>query len=433
MGGDCLNFGCVPSKALIAAARAAGGVRAAEHLGIRAEPVVDFPAVIAHLRRTIAAISPKDSEARYRALGVEVIRGRAMLRDPFTVEAPGRAIVTRNVVLATGADPVLPDVPGLAAVALTTETVWSWLEARESPPRALLILGGGPVGCELAQALAQLGAGVTLVEAGPRLLPREEPEAAALVAEALARDGVRVQCNATLARVEGTVAHLTSGETLAFDGLLVAAGRRARGAGLGLEALGISVDRVIEADAFLRTAQPNIFVAGDAAGPMQLTSAAGHQGWIAAVNALAAPFWRFRAEAPIPAAIFTTPEIARVGLTEAEARARGIPVEITTLPMTELDRALAEGQGAGFVKLLSAPGRGRILGATVVGGPAGEILAQFTFAMRHGLGLGKILATPQVYPGWSEAARATAGLWRRNHAQPRLARLARRFHDWRRG
>lgn len=433
MGGDCLNFGCVPSKALIAAARAAAAARAVEHLGVRAEPVVDFPAVIAHLRRTIAAIAPKDSEARYRALGVEVIRGRAMLRDPYTVEVAGRAIVTRNVVLATGADPVLPDVPGLAAAALTTETFWNWLGTRESPPCALLILGGGPVGCELAQALAQLGAGVTLIEAGSRLLPREEPEAAALVAEALARDGVRVLCNATLVRVEGSVAHLTSGESLDFDGLLVAAGRRVRGAGMGLEALGISVGRVIEADAFLRTVQPNIFVAGDAAGPMQLTAAAGHQGWIAAANALAAPFWRFHAEAPIPAAIFTTPEIARVGLTEAEARARGMAVEITTLPMTELDRAIAEGQSAGFVKLLSAPGRGRILGATVVGGPAGEILAQFTLAMRHGLGLGKILATPQVYPGWSEAARATAGLWRRNHPQPRLARLARRFHDWRRG
>lgn len=433
MGGDCLNFGCVPSKALIAAGRAAAETRAAGRLGVRAEPQIDFPAVMAHLRQVIGAITPKDSEERYRALGVEVVRGHARLRDPFTVEAGGRSIVARAVVLATGAAPVLPDLPGLADVALTTETFWRWLETRDAPPRALVILGGGPVGCELAQALAQLGVGVTLIEAGPRLLPREEPEAAALLTEALARDGVRVLCSTALARVEGHRAHLANGETLTFDGLLVAVGRRLRSAGMGLEALGIEADRVIETDAFLRTAQPNIFVAGDAAGPLQLTAAAGHQGWIAAANALAAPFWRFRAEAPIPAAIFTTPEIARVGLTEAGARARGIALEVTEIPMAELDRARAEGRCEGFVKVLTAPGSDRILGATVAGGPAGEILAQFTLAMRHGLGLRKILATPQVYPGWSEAARAAAGLWRRNRANPRLMRFARRFHDWRRG
>jgi len=433
MGGDCLNFGCIPSKALISAARAAAAARAAKRFGVQAMPQVDFPAVMAHLRQTIETIASKDSEARYRAMGVEVIRGHAQLRDPFTVAVEGRQITTRNVVLASGAAPVVPDVPGLAEVALTTETVWDWLALQPEAPRNMVILGGGPVGCELAQALAQLGAGVTLIERGSRLLPREEPEAAALVAQGLAAEGMRLLCEARLARVEGRQAYLEGGEVLPFDGVLVAVGRRVSSEGMGLSELGIAVDQVIETDAFLRTAQPNIFVAGDAAGPLQLTSAAGHQGWIAAANALAAPFWRFRAEAPIPAAIFTSPELARVGLTEAEAAARGIAVEITKLPMTELDRAVAEGRTTGFVKVLTARGSDRILGATVVGAAAGEILAQFTLAMRHRLGLGKILATPQVYPGWSEAARAAAGVWRRKRVNAGLMRALRRLHDWRRG
>ena len=433
MGGDCLNFGCVPSKALIAAARAAAGARAAEGLGANASVEVDFPAVMAHVRATIATIAPKDSEERYRALGIEVIRGRAQLLDPFTVAVGARRITTRTIVLATGAAPVIPPVPGLAEAALTTETVWDWLATRPEAPEALVILGGGPVGCELAQALARLGAGVTLIEAADRLIAREEPEASALLHAALVRDGVRVFTDTTLARVEPGKAVLADGREIPCAAILAATGRRLRAEGLGLEALGIATDRVIAANDFLQTAQPNIFVAGDAAGPRALTSAAGHQGWIAAMNALATPFWRFDARAAIPAAIFTEPEIARIGLTEAEARAEGIAVEITRWPLADLDRAVAEGRTEGFVQVLTAKGGDRILGATVAGAQAGEILGEFALAMRHGLGLSKILATPHLYPGWTEAAKATAGRWRAARVNPRLLALAARFHRWRRG
>lgn len=433
MGGDCLNFGCVPSKALIASGKAAAGARGAERLGVSAQVRVDFPAVMAHLQATIAAIEPKDSEARYRSLGVEVLRGRARLETPYQVAVEERRIATRAVVLATGAAPVLPDVPGLAEVALTTETLWDWLAVQPHAPRDLVVLGGGPVGCELAQALARLGGGVVLIEAGARLLPREEPEAAALVQAALEADGVRVICGATLTRVAEGQAHLSAGEALVCGRVLVAVGRRLRAEGLGLEQLGIAADRVIETDAFLRTAQPNIFVAGDAAGPMQLTSAAGHQGWVVAANALAAPLWRFRAEAPIPAAIFTEPEVARVGLSCAEVQAQGLAYEITRFELAELDRAVAEGRPEGFVQVIAARGTGRILGATVVGAQASAVLDQFSLAMRHGLSLSKLLATPQIYPGWGEAARATAGKWRSQRVSPRLTRLAERYFAWRRG
>lgn len=435
MGGDCLNTGCVPSKALIASGKAAAAARGAHRLGVCAAPQVDFPAVMARLRGVIESIAPNDSEARYRSLGVEVIRGHARLVDPWTVEVNGTRLTTRAVVLATGAAPVIPPIPGIeAAHPLTSETLWDHLAGLDTPPENLLVLGGGPIGCELAQALVRLGAGVTLLESGPRLLPREEPEAGDLVAASLRADGVRLLLDSRVDRFEGVQAVLEDGTRLGFGTLLVATGRQARLQDLGLEELGIPADRVIETGAYLETLHPNIFAAGDLAGPAQLTNAAGHQGWIAAANALAAPFWRFRAAAaPIPAAVFTSPEVARVGLTVAEAAARGLTVEITRYPLADLDRAITEGATTGFVQILTAPGRDRIVGATVVGAQAGEIVAEFALAMRHGLGLGKILSTPHIYPSWSEAAKNAAGRWKQARVSPRLLAWAERFHGWRRG
>ncbi len=433
MGGDCLNTGCVPSKALIAAAKAAKATHGAPHLGVTgAAPQVDFPAVMAHVRATISAIEPKDSEARYTALGVEVVRGRAELVDPWTVTVGDRRITTRAVVLATGAAPVIPPIPGIeAAGALTSDTLWDHLATLAAPPERMLVLGGGPIGCELAQALARLGSGVTLIEA-ERLLPREAPEAGQLVAEALARDGVQIVIG-RVAQFEAGEAVLDCGARIGFDTLLVATGRRARTAGFGLEGLGIPAGAVIEADDYLQTLHPNIFVAGDAAGPAQLTNAAGHQGWIAAANALAAPLWRFRAAAPMPHTVYTDPEVARVGLSRAEAEASGLPHEVTHWSFDDLDRAIAEGRPEGFVQILTAPGRDRILGATVVGAQAGEIVTEFALAMRNGLGLSKILSTPHPYPGWSEAAKSAAGRWRQVRINPRMLRIAERIFDWRRG
>ncbi|PCD76530.1 FAD-dependent oxidoreductase [Pseudothioclava arenosa] len=435
MGGDCLNSGCVPSKALIASARAASEARAAADLGIHAAPRVDFPAVMARVQEVIAQVAPHDSVERYEGLGVEVLRGHARLVDPWTVEVAGRRLSARGIILATGAAPVLPDLPGLATVApLTSETLWDYLAGLPAPPARLAILGGGPIGCEIAQALAQLGAGVTLIEAGPRLLPREEPEASAAVDAALRRNGVEVLLGQAATRCgtdDGRWIELSDGRRIGFDALLVAVGRRARLTGFGLEELGLPVDRVIETNAWLQTLMPHIYAAGDAAGPLQLTNAAGHQGWVAAANALARPFWRFRADAaPIPAAVFTSPELARVGLTEAEVSG---PHEVVTYPLADLDRAIAEGRRAGFVKIVTPKGSDRILGVTVLGPHAAEIIAEFALAMRHRMGLGKILATPHVYPSWAEAAKNASGRWKQGHVSPRLLRLAQRFMDWRRG
>ncbi len=436
MGGDCLNFGCVPSKALIAAARAADAARGAPALGIEGAAKVHWPTVMAHVRGAIAAIAPNDSEARYRGLGVEVIRGRARLVSPHEVAVEtgpeaGRRITTRAVVLATGAAPVVPPIPGVEGVgALTSETLWGWLSSREAPPRRLLILGGGAMGCELAQALARLGAGVVLVEPG-RLLAREEEEAAALVAQALAADGVEIIAG-RVARFEGREAVLESGARVGFEAVLLATGRRARLTGLGLEALGVPTEKPLETDAWLETLLPGVYAAGDLVGPVQLTNAAGYQGWVAAANALAAPLWRFRASAPMPQAVFTAPEIARIGPTRAELAARGLTPEVTRYPLAELDRAIAEGARAGWVEILTDP-RGRILGASVVGARASEILAPIALAMRQGLGLGKLLATPQIYPSWPEAAKNAAGRWRQARVSPRALALAARYFAWRRG
>ena len=438
MGGDCLNFGCVPSKALIASARAAAAAREAAHLGVSAAPRVDWPRVTARISEVIAAIEPNDSVERYEGLGVEVLRGHARLADPWTVEVDGTRLSARAVVLATGAEPVIPPIPGIEAVdPLTSDTLWTALAAMPGPPRRMVILGGGPIGCEIAQALARLGAGITLIEAAPRLLIREEPEASEAIRAALAHDGVDIRLGAKAVAFgadDGKWLELDNGARIPFDHLLVAVGRKARLEGYGLEALGIPTGRVIETNDYLETLLPHIYAAGDAAGPLQLTNAAGHQGWIAAANALAAPFWRFKAHAaPIPAAVFTAPELARVGPSVAELEAGGIAHEITRYPLSHLDRALAEGAPGGFVQILTAKGSDRILGATVLGPHAAEILAEIVLAMRHGLGLGKILATPHIYPSWSEAAKNAAGRWKQGHVNPRLLDLAERFMAWRRG
>ncbi|MBD3801909.1 MAG: FAD-dependent oxidoreductase [Thioclava sp.] len=438
MGGDCLNFGCVPSKALIASARAAGVARRSADLGVKAEVSVDWPVVMRRISEVIAQIAPNDSVERYQGLGVEVIEGHARLEDPWTVRMGERRLTARGIVLATGAAPVIPPIEGIETVEpLTSDTLWDALAAMAAPPGKMVILGGGPIGCEIAQALARLGAGVTLIEAAERLLIREDAEAAETIEAALRADGVEVRLGAKAIRFgrdAGKWLELEDGSKLQFDTLLVAVGRKARLEGFGLEDLGIPANRVIETNDYLETLMPNIYAAGDVAGPMQLTNAAGHQGWIAAANALASPFWRFKAHAaPIPHAVFTAPELARVGMTAAQAEAEGVAHEVTTYPLGDLDRALAEGAGEGFVRIVTAKGSDKILGVTICGAHAAEVLAEFVLAMRHGLGLGKILATPHVYPSWSEAAKNAAGRWRQAHVNPSTLKIAERFMSWRRG
>lgn len=445
MGGDCLNRGCVPSKALIRSSRIASYLRRAPEFGLAPSrdlfaPGVDFGRVMARVREVIARIEPHDSVERYTALGVECVKGRAQLRSPWAVEVNGRVITTRSIVLATGGQPALPPIPGLDRVAaLTSDTVWGL----EELPRRLLVLGGGPIGCELAQAFHRLGSAVTLLEAADRLLNREAPEVSRRLAAQFESEGMGVltACRALEFQPVGTGGLLRyrgpEGEAeLTFDRVLVATGRRARTAGLGLEELGIArnADGTVATNEYLQTTLPHIYACGDVAGPFQLTHAAAHQAWYCAMNALYGDFWRFRANyAVIPAAIFTDPEVARVGLTEAEARDQGLDVETVTYDMGELDRAIADGEARGFVQVVTPCRSDRILGVTVLGPHAGDIISEFVLAMRHGLGLRKVLGTLHIYPTLAEANRHAAGEWQKRHLPARLLRLAGWFNRRRRG
>ncbi|RMD78844.1 MAG: pyridine nucleotide-disulfide oxidoreductase, partial [Gammaproteobacteria bacterium] len=440
MGGDCLHTGCVPSKALIRSARAARELgRAGELLGRPAAPGCDFAAVMERVQRAVHAVEPHDSAERYTALGVACIQGTARLRSPREVEVGGRVLRTRGVVLATGARPAIPDLPGLERVPfLTSDTVWGLRRA----PERLLVLGGGPIGCELAQAFARLGVPVTLVQRRERLLPREDPEVSALLARRLAAEGVALRLGHRPLAVEpegagGRLRCLADGKEreLPFSHLLLALGRRPVTEGLGLEALGVALrpDGTVATDRYLATSVPGVYACGDLTGPYQFTHAAGQQGWHAALNALLRPFWRVAADLSVlPRVTFTDPEVARVGVNEQEARAQGLAFEVVRLPLEELDRALVEDEPEGFVKLLVRPGSDRLLGATLVGAHAGEMLAELTLAMRHRLGLSAVLRTIHPYPTWSEAVRLAAGRWRRARTRPGLLRLLETFHRWRR-
>ncbi|AEG91469.1 FAD-dependent oxidoreductase [Ramlibacter tataouinensis] len=448
MGGDCLNYGCVPSKALIRSAKLAHQMRHAGAWGLQdVAPSFSLQAVMRRIRAVVSAVEPHDSPERFRSLGVDVVAGHARIVDPWSVEithADGscRKLTTRAIVIAAGARPIVPPLPGLDAVGyVTSDTLWDDFGARQQPPKRLLVLGGGPIGCELSQAFARLGVEVTQVELAERLLAREDDEVSEAAARALQADGVRVLTGHEAIRCERhgdekvLVAQAGGGEVrLPFDALLCAVGRQARLEGYGLEDLGIPVDRTVETNEYLQTLYPNIYAAGDVAGPYQFTHTASHQAWYATVNALFGGFRRFRADyRVIPAATFIDPEIARVGLNEREARQQGIAYEVTRYGLEELDRAIADGQARGFVKVLTVPGKDRILGATIVGAHAAEMLAEFVLAMRHGLGLGKILGTVHTYPTWSEAGKYAAGEWRRAHQPARLMRWLARYHAWRRG
>ena len=440
MGGDCLNTGCVPSKALIRSARLLADARNSQRYGIgRMDVEVDFAQVMERVQSVIAQIEPHDSIERYTQLGVEVIQGDARIVSPWEVEVDGKRISARSLIIATGARPLVPPLPGIESVDyLTSDNLW---ELRKQPKR-LVVLGGGPIGCELSQAFARLGSEVTQVEMAPRLLPREDVDAADQVAASFRADGVNVRTSCKALRVErdgdgGRLVCEFEGDEVefAFDRLLVALGRTANVKGFGLEELGVALGKrgTVDVDALMRTNYPNILVAGDVAGPYQFTHVAAHQAWYAAVNALVAPFWSFKVDyRVIPWATFTEPEVARVGLSEDEARAKGIAVEVTKYGLDDLDRAIADSAEHGFVKVLTAPGNDRILGAMIVGDHAADLLAELVLAMKHGIGLDKLLGTIHTYPTMSEANKLVAGNWKRKHAPEGLLRMAERFFQWRR-
>ncbi len=432
MGGDCLNTGCVPSKALIRSARLAAWQRRASEFGLSAgTSSTDFGRVMQRVREVIARIEPHDSVERYTALGVECIRGKAQIISPWTVTVDGREIRTRSIVLATGGSPTLPPIPGLEDIPhVTSDTLWDLTEL----PKRLLVLGGGPIGCEMAQAFRRLGSEVALVEQLPNLLSREDHAVSAAIAARFADEGIQVLTGRSAQRFErradGGRLHCLDEKSeleLDFDMALIATGRKARTGDLGLEALGIALNPngTVAVNEYMQTSLPNIYACGDVAGPWQLTHAAAHQAWYCAMNALWGRFWRFRAgDSVMPAAVFTDPEVARVGLTEAEARASGMDIEVTSHSFEEHDRAIADGEARGFIRLITPRGSDRILGATIVGSHAGDTIAEFVLAMRHGLGLRKILSTVHIYPTLAEANKAAAGAWQSRHLPARLLRLA---------
>jgi pyruvate/2-oxoglutarate dehydrogenase complex dihydrolipoamide dehydrogenase (E3) component/uncharacterized membrane protein YdjX (TVP38/TMEM64 family) len=444
MGGDCLNTGCVPSKALIRSARIASYFSRAEEFGLQASNVsVNFPAVMQRVRDVINAIEPHDSIERYTRLGVRCVEGEARITSPYQVEVGGRTISTRAIVIATGGAPFVPPIPGLDEVDyLTSDNLWSL----EDLPARLLVLGGGPIGCEMAQAFRRLGSEVTLVEMLPRLLIKEDPEVSALIEVNFTREGITVLTGhraekfssqgktnvATCLNTKDPGANLLPIE---FDKVLVAVGRRAATSGLGLEELGIETnpDGTVRVNEYLQATYPNVFACGDVAGPYQLTHAAAHQAWYCAMNALFGRLKKFRVDySVIPWAVFTDPEVARVGLSEIEAAEQNVAYELTTYGIDDLDRAIADGEATGFIRVLTPPGRDRILGVTIVGHHAGDLIAEFVNAMRNGIGLRKVLNTLHIYPTLSEANRFAAGAWQKAHLSPWLIRIAEWYHRRRR-
>jgi len=440
MGGDCLNTGCVPSKALLASAKAAHQLRTGADYGVRAGDVaIRFRDVMERVHAIIAEIAPADSAERYAGLGVDVRKGHATIVDPWTVEIDGKERLTaRSIVIAAGGEPLVPDIKGLAESGyLTSDTMWDRLRGRDAVPERIAIAGGGPIGTEMAQAFARLGAKVTQIEHGPRLLPKEDEEVSALVAEILRADGVDVRTGHEAVRVDAkTLIVRADGEEIAipFDEIIVAVGRRARLSGYGLEELGIETDKIVVTNDWLETLYPNIYAVGDVAGPYQFTHFAAHQAWFAAVNALFGSLRRFRADySVLPWATFTDPEVAHVGHNEMSAKEAGIAYEVVRYDLSHLDRAVAEGARKGFVKILVPPGQDRILGATIVAAHAGEMLAEIVLAMKHKLGLGKILGTIHAYPTMAEANKYAAGEWKKAHKPERLLAWVERWHAWRRG
>ena len=441
MGGDCLNTGCVPSKSLLRSAKMLSYIARARDYGFKsAAAEFDFAEIMERVQRIIKVIEPHDSVERYTELGVDCIMGEAAITSPWSVRVNDRSITTRNIIIATGGSPFVPPIPGLLeANYYTSDTIW---ELRSLPSR-FVVLGGGPIGCEMAQAFSRFGAEVTMVEQYSHLLMREDADVIAFMQDRFAAEGIRLLTNHLALRVESAggahalICRNEKDEEVAapFDAILVAVGRRPNTSGLGLEEVGVALGErgTVEVDQYLRSTVPTIFACGDVAGPFQFTHTASHQAWYASVNALFSPFKQFKADySVIPWTTFTDPEVARVGLNEQEAERQGIPVEVTRFQLGDLDRALADEEGQGFIKVLTPPGKDRILGVTIVGHHAGDLIAEFITAMKWNLGLKKIMGTIHVYPTLTEANKFAASAWRKNHAPEGLLKWVEKFHSLRR-
>ncbi|MGX9462260.1 FAD-dependent oxidoreductase [Shewanella sp. A14] len=448
MGGDCLNYGCVPSKAIIKSAKIAQQIRNAHHYGLEdSTPEFSFKKVMARVHQVVADIAPHDSVERYTNLGVDVVKGYAKLVDPWTVEISHpdgntSRLTARSIVIATGARPFVPPLPGIEEVGyVTSDTLWDEFAKLDTTPQKLVVLGGGPIGSELAQSFARLGSQVTQVEMAERIMIKEDLEVSEFATQALQKSGVNILTSHQALRCELRdgkkyliVKHQEQELALEYDQLLCAVGRSARLSGYGLEELGIETNRTIVTNEYLETLYPNIYAAGDIVGPYQFTHVAAHQGWYAAVNGLFGHLKKFKVDyRVIPWTTFIDPEVARVGINEYEAKQQGIDYEVTRFDFAELDRAITDSATEGFIKVITPKGKDKILGVTVVSEHAGDLIAEFVLAMKHGLGLNKILGTIHSYPTWAEGNKYAAGEWKRNHAPETVLRWLEKYHTWRRG
>ena len=451
MGGDCLNYGCVPSKAIIKSAKLAKQIENAEKYGL--EPTkakFSFKKVMARVHAVIKAIEPHDSVERYTELGVDVVQGYAKIVDPWTVEIAlndggTQKLTARSIIIGAGASPLVPPLPGIEESGyVTSDTLWDEFAKLDNPPEKLVVLGGGPIGSELTQSFARLGSNVTQVEMGSRIMAREDEEVSEHIQKAFKDEGVNVLTEHRALRCErdGDKKYLIVSDMrgeegnelrVEYDELICAVGRKARLTGYGLEDIGVTTDRTVSTNEYLETLYPNIFAAGDVAGPYQFTHTAAHMAWYASVNALFGRFKKFKVDySVIPWATFVDPEVARVGINELEAKEQGIEYDVVRYGIDDLDRAIADSSDEGFVKVLTVPGKDKILGVTIVGAHAGDLIAEFVFAMKQGLGLNKVLGTIHIYPTLAEANKYAAGEWKRANQPEKLLSFVEKYHAWER-
>jgi dihydrolipoamide dehydrogenase len=440
MGGDCLNYGCVPSKAIISSAKKVHLSKKGKDFGLKkVEIEFDFLDIMNRVSNIIKTIEPNDSIERYSKLGVDCITGRAKILSPYEIEVNGKILTTKNIVIATGASPLIPNIPGINQVPyLTSETLWKL----QNLPKNFLIIGAGAIGCEMAQAFSRLGSKVTLVEFSDKILPRDDNDVSNFMNKILTEEGITILTshkliefiknnNTFIAKIESNAAI----KEIEFDNVLLSLGRKPRIEGFGLEELGVKISnrKSIEVNEFMETNYPNIFACGDVAGPFQLTHTASHEAWYASVNALFGIFKKFKTDySVVPYTTFTDPEVSHVGLSEEQATQKNIPVEITKYDLNDLDRAITESENKGFIKVLTEPGKDRILGATIVGYNAGELLSEFVLAMKYKIGLNKILGTIHAYPTMGEGNKYVAGNWKKARKPEKLLKIVEEFHRWRR-
>ena len=440
MGGDCLNTGCVPSKALIKSAGYVHQLNHPEKYGVdKVDYQFDFNKIMARVHEKIAKIEPHDSIERYNGLGVECFTGEAKILDPHTVQVGDQILKAKNIILAMGASPLVPPIEGLDKIDyLTSENLWNL----KTQPKRLIVLGGGPIGTEIAQSFQRLGTQVIQVEMQDRILSKEDDDIAKFVVDRLRDEGVdlRTGTKAEKVAMEGGEKILIASKDgemvrIPFDEILVAVGRRPNTDGYDWEGLGIELNEngTIKVDEYLRTKQKHIYACGDIAGPFQFTHTASHQAWFCAVNALFAPFKKFKVDYRVISwCTFTDPEIAQVGHTEKSAKAAGVDYHVTTYGIDESDRAITESEDYGMVKVLTKPGSDKVIGATIVSHLAGEMIGEFVTSMKYGIGLNKILGTIHAYPTYIEANKGAAGVWKKSTAPQGILKLLARFHSWRR-